>query len=339
MATSSTSTVYVQVIQDVISNVRDEFINNGGPGEGVLTELQGLWELKMMQAGAIFGPIDRSSMKLTDLAALTKHVHDLNVPYEGPEEYETPTADLLFPPTPLQTPMQTPFPFQTPLPGTAPTPLPGTVVSSYDIPTGGTPFTPNDYPPVNNNGASESRSGRPSPNMQPPPWLNQSPPLDVNIAYTEGREQDFFQLSSGKRKREDFPSQYLPGGYIPQQDGSGDLIADNSEIYNYQGAVNEDYNVANTPALPELQTQTPAMVDQNDLLDDDDEEEPLNENDDDDLDDVDQGDEVDTYYIILAQFDKVTRAKSKWKCSLKNGVMHINNKDVLFSKASGEFDF
>lgn len=37
--------------------------------------------------------------------------------------------------------------------------------------------------------------------------------------------QDFF-MSSGKRKREDFPSQYRPGGYIPQQDGAGDVLSD-----------------------------------------------------------------------------------------------------------------
>ncbi|KVI11943.1 Transcription factor IIA, alpha/beta subunit [Cynara cardunculus var. scolymus] len=465
MASSTTSTVYVQVIEDVISKIREEFINSGGPGEGVLNELQGLWELKMMQAGAIFGPIDRSASKLAAPGAPTNPVHDLNVPYEGPEEYETPTADLLFPPvsclwqvdtfveqlfellfmpssfvslssivcvpTPLQTPMQTPLPAQTPLPGTAPTPLPGTVDSSYNIPTGGTPITPNDYPPVNEDGASESRAGRPSPYMksrkgtlyiqipssmqnpvidfinnicdffvqQPPsPWLNQRPPLDVNVAYVEGREevergvagqpttQDFFQASTGKRKRDDFSSQYRPGGYIPQQDGAGDVFADKSEvgqgsrsqlgiviagnkklghglklsqipqldgpipdpyddavstpnIYNYQGVVNEDYNVANTPAPPELQAPTPAMVNQNDVIDDD-EEEPLNENDDDDdLDDVDQGEELSTHHLVLAQFDKVTRAKSRWKCTLKDGIMHINNKDVLFNKATGEFDF
>ncbi|KAI3772297.1 hypothetical protein L6452_03479 [Arctium lappa] len=393
MGSSTTSTVYVQVIEDVISKIREEFINSGGPGEGVLNELQGLWELKMMQAGAIFGPIDRSSSKLT---APTNPVHDLNVPYEGPDEYETPTADLLFPPTP----MQTPLPAQTPLPGTTPTPLPGTVDSSYNIPTGGTPITPNDYPPVNEDGASENRVGRPSPYMQPPSsWLNQRPPLDVNVAYVEGREevergvasqpttQNFFQATSGKRKRDDFPPQYHPGGYIPQQDGAGDVLADKSEvghgsgsqlgiviaenrklghglklspqipqldgpipdpfddavstpnIYNYQGVVNEDYNVANTPAPPELQAPTPAMISQNDVIDDD-EEEPLNENDDDDdLDDVDQGEELSTHHLVLAQFDKVTRAKSRWKCTLKDGIMHINNKDVLFNKATGEFDF
>ncbi|KAI3682457.1 hypothetical protein L1987_82448 [Smallanthus sonchifolius] len=391
MATSTTSTVYIQVIEDVINKVREEFINNGGPGEGVLNELQGLWELKMMQAGAIVGPIDRSAVtkSMAPGAAGSNTVHDLNVPYEGPDEYETPTADLLFPPTPLQTPMQTPLPVQTPLPGTAPTPLPGTMENSYNIPTGGTPITPSDYSSINENGASD-RVGRPSAYMQAPsPWMNQRPPLDVNVAYVEGREevdrgaanqpttQDFFLLSAGKRKRDELPSQYRPGGYIPQQDGAADVINDKLEvghgsnpqpghglkvtsripqldgpipdpyddalstpnIYNYQGVVNEDYNVANTPAPPELQAPTPALINQNDVLDDD-EDEPLNENDDDDdLDDVDQGEELNTQHLVLAQFDKVTRAKSRWRCTLKDGIMHINNKDVLFNKATGEFDF
>ncbi|KAJ9548304.1 hypothetical protein OSB04_020847 [Centaurea solstitialis] len=380
MSTSTTSTVYVQVIEDVVTKIRQEFINSGGPGEGVLNELQGLWELKMMQAGAIFGPIDRSASKLS---ASANPVHDLNVPYEGPDEYETPTADLLFPPTP----MQTPLPAQTPLPGTAPTPLPGTLDNSYNIPTGGTPITPNDYPPVNEDGA-----GRPSPYMQPPsPWLNQRPPLDVNVAYVEGREEVERGVASQPTTQEAeegrFSSTISSRGYIPQQDGAGDVLADKSEvgegsgsrpgiviadnrklghglklspkipqldgpipdpyddavstpnIYNYQGVVNEDYNVANTPAPPELQAPTPAMVSQNDVIDDD-EDEPLNENDDDDdLDDVDQGEELSTHHLVLAQFDKVTRAKSRWKCTLKDGIMHINNKDVLFNKATGEFDF
>ncbi|XAR58956.1 hypothetical protein NMG60_11014550 [Bertholletia excelsa] len=408
MASSATSGVYIQVVEDVINKVREEFVNNGGPGEGVLSELQGIWEMKMIQAGAILGPIERSSVqKATPGGPLT---HDLNVPYEGTEEYETPTAEMLFPPTPLQTPMQTPLPgsAQTPLPGTAQTPLPGTAQtpgpgtadsSLYNISTGGTPIPPNDYPALNDGGASELRSGRPSPYMQPPSaWMNQRPPLgvDVNVAYDEGREeldrgashrpttQDFFTMSSGKRKREDFSSQYPGSGYIPQRDGAGDALSDDFQvnlvgevdgtignkgamtqgaglslrisqldgpmpdpyddvlstpnIYNYQGVVNEDYNIVNTPA-PNDQASTPAVVTQNDAADDDDDE-PLNEDDDDDdLDDVDQGEHLNTKDLVLAQFDKVTRTKSRWKCTLKDGIMRINNKDFLFNKATGEFDF
>ncbi|KAK6118608.1 hypothetical protein DH2020_047650 [Rehmannia glutinosa] len=396
MASSTTSNVYIHVIEDVINKVREEFINNGGPGEGVLNELQGLWELKMMQAGAILGPIDRSATQKAGAGGpITPNpVHDLNVPYEGTEEYETPTADLLFPPTPLQTPMQTP--------------LPGSDSGSlYNIPTGGTPITPNEYTSTNENGGvPEIKTG---PGRQPPSsWMNQRPPLDVNVAYVEGREegergaphqpttQDFF-MSSGKRKRDDIPPHYA-GGYIPQQDGAGDIQSEelkvdifrasvnlfNSllkmpgcllveletlssripqldgpipdpyddvlstpnvrKIYNYQGVVNEDYNIVNTPvpnvvssALLEMLAATPAPV-QNDTGDDDDDE-PLNEDDDDDLDDGDQGEDLNTTHLVLAQFDKVTRTKSRWKCTLKDGIMHINNKDILFNKATGEFDF
>lgn len=56
---------------------------------------------------------------------------------------------------------------------------------------------------------------------------------------------------------------------------------------------------------PDLPVSTPAPVVQNDVGDDDDDEPPLNENDDDDLDDVDQGEEVNTHHLVLAQFDKV----------------------------------
>ncbi|XP_016577754.1 transcription initiation factor IIA large subunit isoform X2 [Capsicum annuum] len=401
MASSTTSNVYIHVIEDVINKVRDEFVNNGGPGETILNELQALWEMKMVQAEAIFPTTERNSAaKATPGGPITTPVHDLNMPYEGGEEYETPTADILFPPTPLQTPLpgtaQTPLPgtVQTPLPGTAQTPLPGTADSSslYNIPTGGTPFTPSDYSPLNDTGvAAEVKTGpgRPSPFMPPSPWLNQRPPLDVNVAYVEGREegdrgtsqqpmtQDFFMNSAGKRKREDFASQYHNGGYIPQQDGAADTIYDNVKtgegskiqlelvtsvqaaayripqsdgpipdayddalstpnIY-YQGVVNEDYNIVNTPAPHDMQAATPAPVPQNDDVDDDDE--PLNENDDDELDDVDQGEDLNTAHLVLAQFDKVTRTKSRWKCTLKDGIMHINNKDILFNKANGEFDF
>ncbi|KAJ8750519.1 hypothetical protein K2173_015671 [Erythroxylum novogranatense] len=406
MATSSTtSTVYIHVIEDVINKIREEFLN-GGPGESVLSELQGTWETKMMQAGVILGPIDRSSTPKAAAGGPTP-VHDLNVPYEGTEEYETPTAEMLFPPTPLQTPLQTPLPssVQTPLPGNVQTPnvqtpLPGSVDNSsmYNIPTG----TSSEYPtPVSGTvGSTESKAGRPSPYMHPPSsWMNQRPPLDVNVAYVEGREevdrgnsrqpltQDFFTMSSGKRKREDLAPQYNNGGFIPQQDGAGDStfavfqvsqgndgrrstvavdresmadmgrssfkipqidgpmpdpyddVLSTPNIYNYQGVVNEDYNVANTPA-PDLQASTPAVIPQNDMGDDDDDDEPLNEDDDDDdLDDVGQGEELNTQHLVLAQFDKVTRTKSRWKCTLKDGIMHINNKDILFNKASGEFDF
>ncbi|KAL0752943.1 hypothetical protein Bca101_090611 [Brassica carinata] len=347
--TTTTSGVYIHVIEDVVSKVREEFINNGGPGESVLSELQGIWETKMMQAGVLSGPIDRSSaQRSTPGGPLT---HDLNVPYEGTEEYETPTAEMLFPPTPLQTPL--------------PTPLPGTADNSsmYNIPTGSS-----DYPtPGSENGIHADVKARPTPYMQPPsPWTNPRP--DVNVAYVDGRDepergnsnqqftQDLFVPPSGKRKRDDSSTQYQNGRSIPQQDGASDdmpqvslegdtfcitfvgerkfprdLLCSSSKIpqadgpmpdpydemlstpniYSYQGP-NEDLNEGRTPA-PNGKTSQAKNVGS-------------------------VGEDMNTQHLVLAQFDKVTRTKSRWKCNLKDGIMHINDKDILFNKASSTSD-
>jgi transcription initiation factor TFIIA large subunit len=54
----------------------------------------------MIQAGVVIGPIERTGgPKPTPGGSVP--VHDLNVPYEGTEEYETPTAEMLFPPVSL----------------------------------------------------------------------------------------------------------------------------------------------------------------------------------------------------------------------------------------------
>ncbi|KAL2238404.1 UNVERIFIED_CONTAM: Transcription initiation factor IIA subunit 1 [Sesamum indicum] len=150
----------------------------------------------------------------------------------------------------------------------------------------------------------------------------------VSSVVQGGNQQMFFQVGTMSSR-------------IPQLDGPipdpYDDVLSTPNIYNYQGVVNEDYNIVNTPMPNEMHAATPAPV-QNDTGDDDDDE-PLNEDDDDDLDDVDQGEDLNTTHLVLAQFDKVTRTKSRWKCTLKDGIMHINNKDILFNKATGEFDF
>lgn len=53
----------------------------------------------MLQCGAISGNAERPPAPKQVAPGQITPVHDLNVPYEGPmEEYETPTAEMLFPP-------------------------------------------------------------------------------------------------------------------------------------------------------------------------------------------------------------------------------------------------
>ncbi|CAA6669400.1 unnamed protein product [Spirodela intermedia] len=352
MATSVTS-VYLHVVDDVISKVREDFLNFG-VGDNILNELQGLWEMKMMQCGAISGNTERPSVPKANGAVAP--VHDLNVPYEGPaEEYETPTAEMLFPPTPMQTPI--------------PTPLPG--ISENQMYTTG---TPNDFETTDDIRDGETKPGRPNPYMHPPsPWMTQRPlGVDVNIAYDEGqdevdrgaprqpRTQDFFMGSSGKRKRGDFVSHLPPDGFIPQQMELGDgkpWLADGtapSQEFRVKDpgsprglpqldGINDDYDPPSNAhgdsregyQTPSEQAGTPRTAQ---AVGAEADEPPLNEDDDDDEDDFDDLDqeeeEPNTQHLVLALFDK-----NRWKCMLKDGIMHLNNRDILFNKANGEFEF
>ncbi|CAL9244199.1 unnamed protein product [Arabidopsis halleri] len=91
--------------------------------------------------------------------------------------------------------------------------------------------------------------------------------------------------------------------YIPQQDGARD-----------EATV----------------TYAPNDVDEN--------EELLNEDDDDEEDDMDD-DDMSIPHLVMCQFDKVKRCKNKWECKFNAGVMQINGKNVLFSQATGDFNF
>lgn len=67
----------------------------------------------------------------------------------------------------------------------------------------------------------------------------------------------------------------------------------------------------------------------------DDEEEILGSEDDDENEDK----VPETSDIVLAQYEKVTRTKNKWKCKLKCGFMSLNGVDYLFHEGTGEFDW
>lgn len=47
----------------------------------------------------------------------------------------------------------------------------------------------------------------------------------------------------------------------------------------------------------------------------------------------------DTDNVVVCQYDKITRTKSKWRFILKSGVMNINGRDYVFQKATGEADW
>lgn len=68
------------------------------------------------------------------------------------------------------------------------------------------------------------------------------------------------------------------------------------------------------------------------------EDEPLNSED--DVSDADGTEEsFETDNVIVCQFDKITRARNRWKFHLKDGIMNLNGEDYVFQKANGDAEW
>ncbi|XP_075049589.1 transcription initiation factor IIA subunit 1 isoform X2 [Mixophyes fleayi] len=67
------------------------------------------------------------------------------------------------------------------------------------------------------------------------------------------------------------------------------------------------------------------------------EEEPLNSED--DVSDEEGQELFDTENVVVCQYDKIHRSKNKWKFHLKDGIMNLNGRDFVFSKAIGDAEW
>lgn len=117
------------------------------------------------------------------------------------------------------------------------------------------------------------------------------------------------------------------GSRIPQVDGPSEDSDDSPSPPSYAPR-------SMHPSLPQPQSQQDTSGSAGD--------EAINS----DLDDSDEGedeeaDEGTTHDadIVFCTYDKVARVKNKWKCILKDGMVHVNGKDYLFSKCTGEFEW
>lgn len=67
------------------------------------------------------------------------------------------------------------------------------------------------------------------------------------------------------------------------------------------------------------------------------EEEPLGSGD--DISEEDPSDLFNTENVVVCQYDKITRARNKWKFHLKDGIMNLNGKDYVFQRANGDAEW
>ncbi|OBZ70666.1 Transcription initiation factor IIA large subunit [Grifola frondosa] len=84
------------------------------------------------------------------------------------------------------------------------------------------------------------------------------------------------------------------------------------------------------PSLPQPPTASAKPEDSEAINSD------LDDSDSDNDQEGDEGGSADTD-IVFCTYDKVARVKNKWKCILKDGMIHINGKDYLFMKCTGVY--
>eukprot|EP00850_Spirogloea_muscicola_P005705 SM000026S08954 [mRNA] locus=s26:639697:642111:- [translate_table: standard] len=221
--------------------------------------------------------------------------------------------------------------------------------------------------------AAVKRDGRPEPFMRPASWAMLAGGREGHRATTEsgaaaiaanGVTQDLLDSAERKRKREAGEAAPAQGAATANLSRAGwqalgHLPSTTTDIMRINGGtsdeppVDEEYDEGPDEDYNEPEPEENAPEEVTAAADgggsgvveaSDDSEPPLGEDDDeDDLEDGPEGEEEPaTDHLVLAQFDKVSRAKNKWRCTLKDGVMNLNGKDILprenlnFERPGGE---
>lgn len=186
--------------------------------------------------------------------------------------------------------------------------------------------------PVTISSATMLQAGRIPPNQMNPKVEGGIPQLDGAVGLTDtlpgsshGSETTFKKSkNSGKSKAKTFAVVQLDGALGRISDSSSDdedidEDDDDDPLRRIADRIGEDGNVG------EDEEQVT-------------EEDPLNSGDDQsDDEDVDRLFEAEN--LVMCQFEKVHRARSKWKFTLKDGIMHIAGKDYCFQRCSGEAEW
>ncbi|KAJ9646339.1 transcription factor IIA subunit alpha [Coniosporium apollinis] len=163
-----------------------------------------------------------------------------------------------------------------------------------------------------------------------------SEPWDAVLADRRAHGNDGRLAADGimRQKLEQLAEQQDSGLFVPLDQ----LVKGKGKKRRSTQARSNLQTVSESPSIPqldgELDSEAKEELDEdaiNSDLDDSDEDPIVEENDDDTF--AALGDHM------VCTYDKVNRVKNKWKCTLKDGILHANNKDYLFHKASGDFEW
>lgn len=312
MASSSVPKLYHTVIDDVINNVREAFIDEG-VDEQALTELKQVWERKLQESKAI----EREEAPVTKIVP---HANIQPVPQATIGSSATITHQLamptgnMIPQTLLQyNPGSNDLQKAVHLPGKVTLSLPAHMAQT---------------------GLQTLVSAPGTTHVQLPPEFaslfqgNIIASAPNNLQQGNAQLASVYQTLSGDLKTTPqftvtipVTTQQSQTSVVSQIDGANDT-SDDDDDDDFQD--NDDDRDDNDDEQNE-----------DDIGEED--EEPLNS--DDDVSEDDPSDLFDTENVVVCQYDKITRSKNRWKFHLKDGIMNLQGKDFVFQKALGDSEW
>ncbi|ENN70447.1 hypothetical protein HUJ04_002085 [Dendroctonus ponderosae] len=333
MATSLCKTsvlrIYQDIMEDVLSGVRDSFAEDG-VDEQVLVELKQTWEAKLMASKAVQNDVDEKLKKQEISNGFSKPV--IPPALQAQQSQPRPTAPIQSIIETKMVPIQITLPHQ---PGTE-----GQRVLTIQVPA--TALQGNQLQKVLTGPVITATMGLPpaiaSSLLQQhvnAAFSSQQQSVNVinkNVVQTDGAasdSDDHFEIEicmsrSGKSaKKGKSKKKKKAKPVITQVDGSmdtSDEASDGSDDDNDEDDLDDDKD-----------------EEDQEIEDEADEEEPLNSED--DVSDDDPTDLFDTDNIVVCQYDKIIRNRNKWKFYLKDGIMNLSGIDFVFQKANGEAEW
>ncbi|KAJ8502426.1 hypothetical protein ONZ45_g11778 [Pleurotus djamor] len=299
--------IYRAVIDDVVQNIKNEF-DEFGVSEDVLAELQHKWESKVIASHVA----EFETPAPPPAQAYAPPAHPMHVmqqpPHYGPPH--NPYAALAgpngqAPPQVKAEPVDSRYILSAAPMGYAMPPLPGPTLNGAR-PVGTHP------------GSHQSVLSFPSgPIARPPSQPQQAPAPTATAAPPRAYNPPLAAQATAAQP---------PPPRIPQTDGPSESSDDSpSPPQSYAPR-------SSHPSLPQPSASQSSAADSEAINSD------LDDSDTEPEDDGDEGTAGDTD-IVFCTYDKVARVKNKWKCILKDGMIHINGKDYLFARCTGEFEW
>ncbi|XP_031566215.1 transcription initiation factor IIA subunit 1-like [Actinia tenebrosa] len=315
--------LYRSVIEEVIKNVKEAFLNEG-VDEQVLQELKQIWENKLLQSRAVDGmPADNQQARQQYMYPhIVQNNPGLHVPVTSAISRPQQQVAISHAPT-----------VQIPVPSTI-NHRPGTAGQTAIIFPESRAQAQTHVHALSQMTAAASAATLALPGMQQVQGIQQpqrTAVTQVPTAYPTARtiqvthtqqQQQQLQQNQHQQQQTAQVTTNKPPQMIIQVDGVNDSDSDGDDDDDFGDDQDEEDNERNV-------TQ--------ELEEEPEKDEELNSGDD----DSDDGatDLFDTENVVVCQFDKIARSRNKWKFHLKDGIMNLKGRDYVFQKATGEAEW